>query len=220
MASCGWLWHFVRRHADRLDHLKAYPQEDARLNVTKEIARRHIVNLERHLQNVPTELILNLDEVGSQDWADRKPRSVIVPHQARRVRIEYSVPRSEKRISCIAAISMAGDTLMPLLVIHRKTIDQAVWEEGWKDGQDFLIRSNDTSYVTRDIFKEYLTIVFLRYVETVRESLNLHDFPAVLLCDNCSAHIDEEIMLLLASHNMKLLTFRRIRQICFNLSIS
>jgi hypothetical protein len=102
---------------------------------------------------------------------------------------------------------MAGDTLMPLLVIHRKTIDDAVWEEGWRDGQDFLIRSNDTSYVTRDIFKEYLSSVFLRYVESTRESLNLRDFPAVLLCDNCSSHLDDEIMRFLASHNVKLLTF-------------
>jgi hypothetical protein len=56
---------------------------------------------------------------------------MIVPHQSRRARIEYSVPRSEKRISCIAAISMAGDTFIPFLVIHRKTIDQAIWGEGW-----------------------------------------------------------------------------------------
>jgi hypothetical protein len=79
--------------------------------------------------------------------------------------------------------------------------------EGWKDGRDFHVRSNDTSYVTHDIFKEYLTIVFLRYVESVRTSLDLNDFPAVLLCDNCFSHSDDEIMQILASHNVKLLTF-------------
>jgi hypothetical protein len=96
---------------------------------------------------------------------------------------------------------------MPLLVIHCKTIDQAVWESGWRDGQDFLIRSNNTSYVIRDILKQYLTIVFLKSVETVRESLDFHDFPAVLLCDNSSSHIDDEITRLRASHTFKLLTF-------------
>jgi hypothetical protein len=205
--SRGWLWHFVRRHSDRLEHAKAHPQEEARMNVTQEIARRHVANLEQYVRDLPTELIFNLDEVGSQEWADRKPRSVIIPRQPRPVRIEYSVPRAEKRMSCIATISMAGDALMPLLVIHRKTIDDAVWEEGWRNGQDFLIRSNDTSYVTRDIFKEYLTSAFLPYVASTRASLNLHEFPAVLLCDNCSSHIDGEIMLLLASHNVRLLTF-------------
>jgi hypothetical protein len=31
----------------------------------------------------------------------------------------------------IAAISMASDILIPLLVIRRKTIDQGVWKDGW-----------------------------------------------------------------------------------------
>jgi hypothetical protein len=206
-ASRGWVWHFVRRHSGELDHAKAYPQEDARMNITKETARIHIANLINYVKDVPTELVFNIDEVGSQEWADRKPRSVIIPHQERPRKIHYSVRRSQKRISCIAAISMAGDTLMPLLIIHRKTVDQAVWEEGWRNGQDFLLRCNDTSYVTRDIFKDYLTEVFLKYVGTVRASMNLGDSPAVLLCDNCTAHIDEEIKILLTQNNIRLLTF-------------
>jgi hypothetical protein len=206
-ATRGWVWHFVRRHSEDLEHAKAYPQESGRMTVTKEIARTHVANLVNYVQDTPTELVFNIDEVGSQEWADRKPRRVIVPHQERRQRIQYSVPRSQKRISCIAGISMAGDTLMPLLVIHRKTIDEDVWLEGWRDGQDFLLRSNDTSYVTRDIFKEYLTSVFLKYVATVRESMNLSDSPAVLLCDNCTAHIDDEIKVLLAQNNVRLITF-------------
>jgi hypothetical protein len=104
-------------------------------------------------------------------------------------------------------MSMASDPVMALLIIHPKTIDQAVWEEGWRDGQDFLIRTNDTSYLTRDIFKESLTSVFLKSVEAVRELLDLHDFPAVFLCENCSSHSDEEIVQAFASHNIKLLTF-------------
>jgi hypothetical protein len=76
---------------------------------------------------------------------------------------------------------MTGDPLMPLLVIYRKTIDDVVWEEGWRNGQDFLVRSNDTSDATQDIFKEYLTSVFLTSAESTGASLNLHDFPAILL---------------------------------------
>jgi hypothetical protein len=96
---------------------------------------------------------------------------------------------------------------MPLLVIHRKTIDEDVWLGGWRDGQDFLLRSNDTSYVTGDIFPEYLTVVFLRYVATVSESMNLSDSPAVLLCDDRTAHIGDEIKVLLARDDVRLITF-------------
>jgi hypothetical protein len=163
------------------------------MEVSKEIARTHIRNLERYVKDVSTELILNIDEVGCQEWSDRKKRDVIIPHQERLCRIEYAVPRKEKCITCITTISMAGDALMSLLVIRRRRIDAAVWEEEWRDGQDFMIRSNDTSYVTRPIFTEHVISVILPYFAATRESLHLQDFTSVLLCDDCSFNIDEGI---------------------------
>jgi hypothetical protein len=174
--SSSWTWRFVVRHRETLQPAIAYPQEDKRMKVTKEIARAHIRNLERWVKNLPTELILNFDEVGVQEWADRKKRKVIIPYQAQPRRVEYAVTRKEKRISCIATISIAGDALMPLLVIHRRTIDDAVWEDGWRDGQDFMIRSNSSSYVTREIIREYLTQVLMPYVETSRIGLRELDW--------------------------------------------
>jgi hypothetical protein len=116
------------------------------------------------------------------------------------------VSRKEKHITCITTISMAGDALIPLLVIHRRMIDADVWEEGWRDGQDFMIRSSDTSHVTRPIFTEYVTSVILPYFAATRESLHLQDFTGVLLCDNCSSHIDESIKQLLTDKNIRLVT--------------
>jgi hypothetical protein len=51
------------------------------MQITKDMCKIHIWNLERYVQNVPAELILNLDEMGSQEWPDRKKRDVIIPHQ-------------------------------------------------------------------------------------------------------------------------------------------
>jgi hypothetical protein len=96
------------------------------MEVSKEIARTHIRNLERYVKDISTELILNIDEVGCQEWSDRKKRDVIIPHQERPCGIEYAVCCKEKRIKCITTISMAGDALMPLLVMHRRTIDSAI----------------------------------------------------------------------------------------------
>jgi hypothetical protein len=102
---------------------------------------------------------------------------------------------------------MAGDVLMPFLLIHRRTIDAAVWEEGWWNGQDFMIRSSDTSYVTRPIFTEYVTSVIQPYFAATRESLHLQAFTDVSFCDNYSSHIDEDIKQLLADDNIRLVTF-------------
>jgi hypothetical protein len=158
--SLSWTWRFVKRYEEALQRATAYPQANTRMEVSNEIARTHIRNLERNMKDVSTELILNVDETGCQEWSDRKKRAVIIPIQEGPCRIEHPVSRKEKRITCITTISTAGDALVPLLVIHGR-IDAAVWEEGWQDGQDFMIRSNDTSDVTRPIFAEYVTSVIL-----------------------------------------------------------
>jgi hypothetical protein len=63
----GWVWHFVRRHANKLEQMKIYPQEDSRIRDTNEIARIHVANLVDYIQDAPIELIFNIDEVGSQE---------------------------------------------------------------------------------------------------------------------------------------------------------
>jgi hypothetical protein len=70
-----------------------------------------------------------------------------------------------------------------------------------------MIRSNDMSYATRPIFTKYVASVILPYFAATRESLHLQDFTGVLLCDNCSSHIDEGIKQLLADNNIRLVTF-------------
>jgi hypothetical protein len=93
---------------------------------------------------------------------------------------EYAVFRKEKRIICITTISMAGDVLMPLLVILRKTIDNTVWEDGRRDGHDFMIRSNDTASVTSSVFTEYLTGVTFHPV--LRHELGDNETPKFPWC--------------------------------------
>jgi hypothetical protein len=174
--------------------------------ITKDMYKIHVRNPERYIQNDPSELILNLDEVGSEKRSDQKKREISIFHQGSPRRIEYSVPRKEKCISCIKTISRASDVLTPLLVIHWKAVDDAIWEDRWRTGEDFLIRSNDMSYVTRPIFKEYIREVVLKYFNTTCETTHLDDFSGVLLCDNCSSHIDEEVMALLVRENIRLIT--------------
>jgi hypothetical protein len=46
-----------------------YPQGDSVIKVSKEMARARIGNLEQYVKDFPTGLILNIDEVGSQERA-------------------------------------------------------------------------------------------------------------------------------------------------------
>jgi hypothetical protein len=45
-ASRGWLWRFVRRPSERLNHTKAWRKRDVRINATQTFARGHMANLE------------------------------------------------------------------------------------------------------------------------------------------------------------------------------
>jgi hypothetical protein len=103
--SSSWTWRFVKRHEEELQRATAHPQENIRMEVSKEIARTQIRNLERYVKDISTKLILNVDEIGCQEWSDRKKRDVIIRHQERPCRIEYAVSR-KKRITCITTISM------------------------------------------------------------------------------------------------------------------
>jgi hypothetical protein len=102
---------------------------------------------------------------------------------------------------------MAGNMLMPLLVIDRMMVDGAVGEDGWRDGQDFLILFNDASYATRPIFKEYVKEVVFTHFNTARETMHPDDFAGLLLRDHCSSHIDEEVVVMLARETIRLVTF-------------
>jgi hypothetical protein len=50
------------------------------MRVSKEVARARVRNLEQYVKEIPTELVLNVDEAGSQKWANRKKCDVIIPH--------------------------------------------------------------------------------------------------------------------------------------------
>jgi hypothetical protein len=44
--SSSWTWRFVKRHEEALQRAMAFPQENTCMEVSKEIARTHIRNLE------------------------------------------------------------------------------------------------------------------------------------------------------------------------------
>jgi hypothetical protein len=138
--GAAWPYHFLKRRSDQIAISVAIPQEESRMNVTKAVARKHVQKLVDFVQNIHTELVFNLDEVGSEEWADRKPKKVFAPTVRAEKTVHHPVNRGGRRVSAIVTISMAGDVLTPLLIIHRRTIDDAVWEDGWRNGEDFVLR--------------------------------------------------------------------------------
>jgi hypothetical protein len=69
----GWLNTFVGHHLDALQIYGSLPQEDIRLTIPRDNIEAHIEHMKSIVAGKFAELVLNLDEVRSSDWEDRKP---------------------------------------------------------------------------------------------------------------------------------------------------
>jgi hypothetical protein len=63
MAS-SWTWQLITRHHAVISRASAYAHDDSRMKVSKTIASPHVRNLEHHINDIPTEPILNVDDIG------------------------------------------------------------------------------------------------------------------------------------------------------------
>lgn len=128
--SKGWFQKFLTRRAGEFIHVKSSSQEEARLLVTQEECNEYITVLQNHVERTCAELLLNFDEFGANSWADRSNKSVIVPSGMENTRVPQGAIRGQKTTSSLACISASGDAIMPLMVIHRATLDDDVTKDG------------------------------------------------------------------------------------------
>jgi hypothetical protein len=70
---------FIPRHSAELTEKESSPQEEPRLQVSRIFLKETIRSMHETLQGCPADLAVNLDEVGTSDWKDRKPKKVVVP---------------------------------------------------------------------------------------------------------------------------------------------
>lgn len=202
----GWFQKFLLLRNGEFIKTKSSPQEESRLLITQEECEEYLKILQNHVQNTCSELLFNIDEVGTNPWADRYSKSVIIPAAMEGTRVQHGVNRGEKTTSCLACISAGGDAIMPLMVVHRATLDDEVTKDGLRIDEDVMIRNTASAYVTTEIFKEWIEKSLITYVEAVREKLGLQNEYAVLLADNCSVHTSEDVKDILAKHKIKFVT--------------
>jgi len=70
-----------------------------------------------------------------------------------------------------------------------------------------LILTSDSGYVTSDIFFTYFLNVIVPYIRKTRIEKKLYESPALILMDNCHAHVSENIRLICTEENIRLVTY-------------
>ena len=115
------------------------------------------------------------------------------------------IPRTSYRCTLIACVALDGSRLKPAIITKNKTVNTIVFEKGY-DTNALKLFHTKNSFITGEVFGQWLNDVFLPYVEEKREQLRRQrgDFNerAVLIMDGCTSHKLEQFLNLLESKNI------------------
>jgi hypothetical protein len=130
------------------------------------------------------------------EWEDRSERWVIVPSTMRGQTIYHAVHGNLKHISVVACISAAGEHMMPFLVCSQgnTAVKRKFKIEGFRTGVYLILKSRHRPYMNSQLFTEYISTVFLPYIDKLRSNEEFADKEAVLLMDNCPIHAQVETL--------------------------
>jgi hypothetical protein len=113
------------------------------------------------------EVVLNLDELGSGDWEDPKAKKVIAPPVVRKEDVYYCVSSRPGHMILLARVSVAGDAVTPML-ITRTPVRASLRTGGLRQNEDVVVRRRTPAYIDEELFFEYITSIFIPYVDAVR----------------------------------------------------
>jgi hypothetical protein len=173
----------------RLSVAEGVPMEEERVNCDAAEIDAYYGNLDHILQTFPASFVINLDETGHQEWADRRKGKVVVPSSHAGPTINIPVSRQEKRATLLGAITASGEHLKPLVIVPRSTIESELYQIGYPPYR-YHYASQECGFITRDLFDWSVNDVLFPYVRATRERLQ-YDGPALLILDGCSCHGSE-----------------------------
>jgi hypothetical protein len=155
------------------------------------------------------DLVFNLDEVGISDWEDRKTKKVVVPAAMLGQTIHHGVSRQVKRISVIVCVSDAGASLLPYIIPSQNSsvVQEHLNEQGVCFGRDMILKFNQKPYINAGIFLDYIRAIFVPYIDMLRGLAIFAEEPALLLMDNCSAHVSDDVIRILTEASVLVISF-------------
>jgi hypothetical protein len=98
---------------------------------------------------------------------------------------------------------------MPYIITLQNSpaVQEQLRQQGVRFGRDLILKSNHRPYVNAEIFLEDVRTVFLPYLVCVRGLGAFAAEEAVLLMDNCSAHLTDDVIHLLTGARVRVITF-------------
>lgn len=201
-----YIYSFLSRYSDFIRKTLASPIEFTRMKVNPKDILNYYSILAKELKDIPADLIFNLDETGIGSWQNLKKKLVIVPKDICKKDINYSYRRYTSRFTIMPCINAIGNSLTPLLITQRKTLDKDFFSSGIILGEEIVIKSQKSAFITERILLEWINEVLIPQVQGFREAIKMYESDAVLICDNFVAHTTNSIKKRLAEFKIKLIT--------------
>ena len=172
----------------RLRTVVGVPMEDTRVFSSEEAIDDFFNNLEEILNvaEIPSAFIMNLDEAGFDQFADRRRTRRIVPTEYTLNEIPTPVSRNEKHATLLACICADGHCMRPLLVLQRETMECELLQLGYTLDKVIYGRSA-TGYMNTELFLLWAEHSFLPELRDRRAKLG-YSGPALLLLDGFGVH--------------------------------
>jgi hypothetical protein len=207
--SRGWIDSFVLRHAEDLIETKSSSQEETRLKVLRALLDEMIRCLREYVRGMKAELVFNLDEVGISDWEDQKDKKVIDLKTMNGQTIHHHASRNVRYISIITCITAAEESLMPYIMTLQDSelLCRRLMRHGVRLGVDFILQKRSKPYVNATLFLNYIDRIFILYFTDLRVTEKIEACEAVLLMDNCSYYVSDDVIELLSRAQVKIIIF-------------
>ena len=98
--------------------------------------------------------------------------------------------------------------MKPAIITKNKTLISLIFEPGYSP-EKLTVYTTTNSFITGDVFFQWLTVIFIPHVEatmeTLRRLLGTFNERAVLILDGCSCHTNERFQQFLESKNITMM---------------
>ena len=200
---------FYRDLLTRIDEgryttVPAVPLEEERFQVTPEQISEYYQYLrEISLENVNANLIVNLDETGFGTSRSRRMRPVkVIAPKGMSARPCVKQEPEKVFVSAIAAITAAGNSLTPGLVVRRQSLTPDFQTIPFRG--EARIYQTEKAFVTTNVFNDYVREVVVGYIQMWRNQHGMDEAPGVIIFDGHSSHINSTLGAFCATQNIHL----------------
>jgi hypothetical protein len=178
--------HHIKSLSERFAVVDGKPMDARRIECNPDEIDHYYRTLANTLKDIPSALVINLDETGHDEWGDKKKHKVVVPISFSGSSIEIPVARESKRSTVLGAIVANGAHLQPLVIVPRVSIETELFELGYTPDV-VMYGSSESGFITSNLFDDWIVHELIPYVENTRSKLN-YQGEAVVILDGCSRH--------------------------------